>query len=110
MKDYTEDRLHLDKRIVEYVEGRRLNINGIYEDIKRKIEFLRDVLGYHGLVVEKNQPTVPLEGCKPSRISFATRKEYLAAQKRLEKYRREQAANRMTTGRSLERTVQSGDF
>ena len=109
MKSYTEDRLHFDNRIVEYIEGRGLKVNGIYQDIQRKREFLRDILGYNGLRVGKNQ-FAPLNECNDERISVVVKGIYSSVKKRLEKHRREQTVLNRTSGRSLEETVQSADF
>lgn len=110
MKRYTETQVNFDERIVKYIEEKRIKVNEIYEDIQRKTEFLRNVLGYNGLVVERNRPTCPLKDCKPGRISAVARKEYLAAKKRLEEYRRKQRVLNRISGTTLEGTLESFDF
>ena len=109
MGNYTEDRVHLDERIVEYVERKRLNVNGIYEDVQRKREFLRDILGYSRLKVGKNQ-FVSLNECRDERISVVAKSIYSSAKKRLEKYRKEQeVSTNRTSGIDLERIVGSAN-
>jgi hypothetical protein len=83
MKRPTETQLHYDERIVQYIEGGRININGIYEDVERKREFVRDVLGYSRLRVGKNE-FLPLSQCNDTRISVVAKQAYSSAKKRLE--------------------------
>jgi len=109
MKKYTETQVHFDERIVQYIEGKRINLNGVYEDIPRKREFIRDVLGYSRLRTGKNQ-FVPLSECNESRISVVVKEAYSSAKRRLEEYRREQAVLSRTSGANLEAVVKSVDF
>jgi len=109
MKSHTESRVHLDERIVRYIEEKRLNVNGIYQDLARKREFLQDVLGYSRLRIGKNQ-FASLKECNDERISVVVKEVYSSAKKRLEKYRREHEIPVSHSGASLEETVQSVDF
>lgn len=81
MKSYTETRAHLDERIVQYIEGRRLNINGINENILEKKQFLQ-VLGYGRLRVSKDE-FLPLGQCENTRISAVVKGLYSSAKRRL---------------------------
>jgi len=107
MKSPTETPFHYDERIVQYIEGRRININGIYEDVERKREFVRDILGYSRLRVGKNE-FLPLGQCNDTRISIVAKQAYFSAKKRLEEYRRHRIPNSVSGG--LEETVQSVIF
>ena len=84
MKRPTETRAHYDERIVQYIEGKRINIDRIYDDIDRKREFLRDVLGYNRLRIGKNE-FVDISQCNDTRISSVAREAYSAAKRRLKK-------------------------
>ncbi|OGJ12461.1 hypothetical protein A3K82_02900 [Candidatus Pacearchaeota archaeon RBG_19FT_COMBO_34_9] len=83
MKRPTESRTYFDKRVVEYVEKNRIDVNGVYADIQRKREFLRDVLGYSRLRTGRNQ-FASLNECADARISSVVKGAYSGAKKRLE--------------------------
>jgi predicted adenine nucleotide alpha hydrolase (AANH) superfamily ATPase len=84
MKRPTETRAHYDERIVQYIEGKRINIDGIHNDRKDKEEFIRNVLGYERLRVGKDE-FVPISQCNDTRISSVAREAYSAAKRRLKK-------------------------
>jgi hypothetical protein len=84
MRSPTEDQTHFDERVVDYIDRHRLNLNGVYDDLKRKREFLHTVMGYNGLMVGKSQFT-PLEKCNDERVSVVVKGIYSAARKRLQK-------------------------
>jgi hypothetical protein len=83
MRRPTESRAYLDKRIVEYIEGNRIDVNGVYADIQRKKEFLRDILGYSRLRTGRDQ-FASLNECADARISSVVKGTYFNAKKRLE--------------------------
>ncbi len=83
MRNYREERRHLDERIVQYIEGRRLDINGVYRDIDKKREFLREVLDFSRLRVGKDE-FLPISQCKEERISLVVKEAYYNAKRRLE--------------------------
>ncbi len=82
MKRPTETRAHYDERIVQYIEGKRINVDGIHNDRKDKEDFIRDILGYERLRVGKDD-FVPLSRCDDARISNVVKGAYLPAKKRL---------------------------
>jgi len=84
MKRPTETRAHYDERLVQYIEGKRINVDKIYDDIDRKKEFLRDVLGYNRLRIGKDE-FADINRCNEARISSAVKEAYSAAKKRLKK-------------------------
>ena len=84
MKRPTKTQAHYDERLVQYIEGKRININGIHEDRREKEEFTQNILGYDRLRVGKNE-FVPLKQCDDARISSAVREAYSAAKRRLKK-------------------------
>lgn len=84
MRSPTESQTHLDERIINYIDGKRLDIEGIYKDLQRKREFLHSVMGYNGLMIGKNQ-FIPLEKCNDERVSVVVKGIYSGAKKRLQK-------------------------
>ena len=84
MKKPTETKAHYDERIVQYIEGKRINVDGVYDDVDRKREFLRDVLGYNRLRIGKDE-FVDINQCNEARISSVAMEAYSAAKKRLKK-------------------------
>lgn len=84
MKLPTETQEHFDERIVDYIDRHRIDVNGIYKDLKEKREFLRDVVGYSRLMIGKGQ-FVPLSQCADERVSSTVKGIDSAARKRLQK-------------------------
>jgi hypothetical protein len=84
MRSPTESRTHLDERIINYIEGKRINIDKVYGDRKEKEEFIQNILGYSRLKVGRDK-YAPLNQCNDARISLMAKGAYYAAKKRLQK-------------------------
>ena len=88
MRSLTESREHQDERIVDYIERRRIDVNGVYKDVSEKREFLQNVMGYNGLRAagkDQKDQFPPLIRCTPEKISVVVKGIYSGAKKRLQK-------------------------
>ena len=108
MKRPTETQEQYDERIVQFVEGKRININGIYADIPYKKKLLI-FAGVPGLSVTGGG-RVSVEECdNDARISGAAKDLYSDAKKRLVEYRKQHQPLAQTAPApsvSLENSVQ----
>lgn len=87
---YTSEKYEKDLKIIDIIENRRICLNNVYEDIDRKIIFLKSI-GIKNLRVGKNtdkRSFIPLEDCDDARISEVVSTYYKTAKKRVEEYKR----------------------
>ena len=83
MRSPTESQEHRDERIVDYIERRRMDVNG-YRDSQENREFLHNIMGYDRLMARGGEP-VPLKKCTDGKVSLTVREIYSGAKKRLQK-------------------------
>ena len=89
-EDYTPDKYRKDVELVEAVEGTfSIDFSNPERHLRDKIEIIMQVLGYDALRVGSDKHEIrflPVEKCKPERLTLMLRDAYMAAKKRVENY------------------------
>jgi hypothetical protein len=89
-ENYTPDMYRKDVELINAVEGTfPIDFSNPNRHLEDKIEIIRWILGHNMLRVGSDRHEVkflPLENCKPERVTLMLRDAYRAAKKRFERY------------------------
>lgn len=83
---YTYEQQLQDKKIVNYIDSKRINLTQSDKDIGAKIEFLTKEMGWKSLRVGSNSDYnkyCPIYNCSVDRITSVVKRTYFQAKRRL---------------------------